>query len=125
MATGWKQCMKGKVPEEDKAILPGRPQGSRYLPWDTFSISTKVTRPPEGGGWGGEIVSAKTAGGGFRQGVPTNATAEKQIVRMSCIAGRQPSGSRNAAPTLKDADSMPRRSGSDGSGKHRRSPDRR
>ena len=118
MATGAQQCIKGKVPEEDKTVLPGRPQGSHHLPWDIFSIPTKTVRVPEAGGWGGEFVSAKTAGGGFWHGVTTNATAKNRNVRRSCVAGRQPSGSRNAVPTLKDAGNMPRQNGSDGSGRH-------
>jgi len=117
MATEAQQCIKGKGPEEDKTILPGRPQGSHHLPWDTFSISMKTVRVPEAGDWGGELVSAKTAGGGFWHGVTTNATAKNRNVRRSCIAGRQPSGSRNAVLALKDAGNMRRQSGSDGSGR--------
>ena len=33
---------QGQGPEEDKVILPGRPQGSHHLPWDEFSIPTKA-----------------------------------------------------------------------------------
>ena len=68
------------MPEEDKAILPGRPQGSHHLPWDKFSIPTKAVRVPGGGGWDGEFVSAKIAGGDFRLGVTTNATAASGTV---------------------------------------------
>ena len=84
------QCIKGRVPEEDKTILPGRPQGSHHLPWDKFSIPTKAVRVPEAGGWGGELVSAKAAGGDFRRGGTTNATAENLNVWKSCsLAGSQ------------------------------------
>jgi len=68
------------VPEEDKAILPGRPQGSHHLPWDKFSIATKAVGVPGGGDWDGEFVFAKTAGGDFRLGATTNATAESRNV---------------------------------------------
>lgn len=113
---GERQWIKGKVPEEE-AILPGRPQGSRNLPWDKFSIPTKTVRVPGVGDWGGELVSAKAAGTGFRHDATTKTIAGNLNVRRSCIAGRQPSGSGNVAPALKDAGSMPRRSGSDGSGR--------
>ena len=70
------QCIKGRVPEEDNVILPGRPQGSHHLPWDKFSIPTKTVGVPEVGGWGGELVSTKAADGDFRHGGTTNAIAE-------------------------------------------------
>jgi len=79
-AGGEGQWIKGRVPEEDKAILPGRPQGSHHLPWDKFSIATKAVGVPGGGDWDGEFVFAKTAGGDFRLGATTNATAESRNV---------------------------------------------
>ena len=112
------QYIKGRVPEEDKTILPGRPQGSHHLPWDKFSIATKTVGVPEVGGWGGELVSTKVADEDFRHGGTTIATAGNLNVSRSCAAGRQPSGNRNAVLALKDASNMPRRSASDGNGKH-------
>jgi hypothetical protein len=105
------------VPEEDKAILPGRPQGSHHLPWNKFSIPKKAVHLPEAGGGGGELVSAKVARGDFRRGGTTNATAENLNAWKRYIAGRQPSGSRNAVLGLKDAGNMPRQNGSGGGGR--------
>ena len=64
------------MPEEDKAILPGRPQGSHHLPWDKFSIPKKAGDVPGVGDWDGERVFAKAVGGDFRPGGTTNAIAE-------------------------------------------------
>jgi len=71
---------------------------------------------PEVGGWDGELVFAKAAGGGFRRGGTTNAIAETLNARRNCIAGRQPSGSRDVEPPLKDAGNTPRQNGSGESG---------
>jgi hypothetical protein len=105
---------QGQGPEEDKVILPGRPQGSHHLPWDEFNIPKKAGCVPGAGGLDGERVFVKAAGGGFRRGDTTNATVGNLNAWMRCIAGRQPSGSRNAVLDLKDAGDMPRRNGSDG-----------
>jgi len=72
-------------------------------------------RVPGAGGWGGDLVSAKAAGDRFRRDVTTNAIAENLNAWKRCIAGRQPSGSRSAAPARQDAGNMPRQNGSDGS----------
>jgi hypothetical protein len=80
MATREGQCIRGRVPEEDEIHPPRAAPGSYHLPWDKFSIPTKAVHVPEVGGWDGELVSAKTAGGGFEHDVTTNATAESQNV---------------------------------------------
>ncbi len=80
LASGEGQWIEGRVPEEDNVILPGRPQGSHHLPWDKFSIPTKAVLMPGGGDWDGEFVFAKIAGGDFRLGATTNATAKNRNV---------------------------------------------
>ena len=125
MASEEGQCIKGRVPEEDEVHPPRAAPGSRHLPWDMRSIPRKQACPPGVGGWDGESVSARAAGGDFRHGGITNATAKSRNVWGRCVAGRQPSGSGNAGPILGDASGMPRRNASDGSGRHFRSMERR
>jgi hypothetical protein len=109
--------LRARLPEEDKADPPRAAPGSHCLPWDRFSIPTKAVCPPGAGGWDGELVCAKVVGGDSRRGGITNATAKNRNAGRSCVAGRQPSGSRNVALALKDAGNMPRRNGSDGDGR--------
>ena len=111
------EWIKGRVPEEDRRDPPRAAPGSHNLPWDTSSIATKTACPPGPGGWDGERVSAKAAGGDSRPGGRTNATAESQNVRSNCAGGRRPSVSRSAVPALKDVDSTRRRNASDANGR--------
>jgi len=71
-----------------------------------------AVRVPGVGGWDGEFVFARAAGGGFKQDVTTNAIAKSRNVRRRCIAGMPPSGSRDVERTRKDAGSMPKRNDS-------------
>jgi hypothetical protein len=111
------QWSKGRVPEEDKRDPPRAAPGSRHLPWDRFSIPTKAVCPLGADGWGGERVFAKAAGRDFRPGGRTNAIAKTPNAGRSCVAGRRPSVNRSTARMRKDADSMPRRNGSDANGR--------
>ena len=56
----------GECPRRIKHILPGRPQGSRNLPWDSCSIAAKKAWPPEAGGWDGGLAFARGVGGSYR-----------------------------------------------------------
>jgi len=105
------------MPEEDRTDPPRAAQGSRNLPWDRSSIPNKAVCLVGAGGWGGEGVFAKAAGGHSRPGGRTSAIAKIPNAGRSCAAGRRPSVNRDAALMLKGAGSMPRRNGSDASGR--------
>lgn len=116
------KSIQGRVPEEGKSHPPRAAPGSHHLPWDSYSISATRVRLPDPathgarGGWDGEFAFARDAGGGFRHGGITNATARTRNAGGRCVAGRRPNGSGNAGPIPWDADGTPRRNASGGRG---------
>jgi hypothetical protein len=108
------KSIHGRVPEEDQVHPPRAAPGSHHLPWDSCSISATRVRLPEGGGWDGAFASARDAGGDFRRGGITSATAGTRNAGVRCVAGRRPSGSENAGPIPWDASGTPRRNASGG-----------
>ena len=55
---------------------------------------------PVGGGWGGDAVCGRGAGGGSRRGGITSDTAGSRNAWLRCGVGRQRSGNRSAACNL-------------------------
>jgi len=108
------KSIQGRVPEEDQASPPRAAPGSHHLPWDSCSISANQAPRPEGGVWDGGFAFARDAGGGFKHGGITNATARSRNAGGRCVAGRRPSGSENTEPRPPDANGTPKRNVGDG-----------
>lgn len=106
----------GECPRRLTNILPGRPQGSCNLPWDSCSIAAKKAWPPEAGGWAGGIAFARGVGGSFRPGSGTNGIAKIPSVSGWCIAGKQRSGNESVGRRRRGARTTRKRSVPGGSG---------
>lgn len=108
-----------KCPGRIKCILPGRPPGSRNLPWDGCRIATKPANLQgsaglRASGWDGGLAFARGADGGIVPGSGTSGTAESLSVGDWCVVGRPCGGNAPGGRPPRGVRSTRRRSVSGG-----------